>query len=103
MIRARHVLAIVQGTTSTRCIVFDEHARPMAKAQREFQQHYPAAGWVEHDAEDIWRDTLATAREALARSGLGARGGAAIGLTNPRETAVVWDRSTGGPVPRAIG
>jgi glycerol kinase len=102
MIRARHVLAIDQGTTSTRCIVFDEHARPMAKAQREFQQHYPASGWVEHDAEDIWRDTLATAREAIAQSGLGARGLAAIGIANQRETAVIWDRSSGIPIHRAI-
>jgi glycerol kinase len=102
MNRARHILAIDQGTTSTRSIVFSDEARNVAVAQREFQQHYPAAGWVEHDAEDIWRDTLATAREALARSGLGARGVAAIGITNQRETAVVWDRSTGVPIHRAI-
>jgi hypothetical protein len=102
MTRARHILAIDQGTTSTRSIVFSDEARNIAVAQREFQQHYPAAGWVEHDAEDIWRDTLATAREALARSGLGARGIAAIGITNQRETAVVWDRSTGVPIHRAI-
>ena len=102
MTRAQHILAIDQGTTSTRSIVFSDQAKNIAVAQREFQQHYPAAGWVEHDAEDIWRDTLATAREALARSGLGARGVAAIGITNQRETAVVWDRSTGVPIHRAI-
>jgi glycerol kinase len=102
MSRARHILAIDQGTTSTRSIVFSDEAKNVSVAQREFQQHYPAAGWVEHDAEDIWRDTLATAREALARSGLGARGVAAIGITNQRETAVVWDRSTGVPIHRAI-
>jgi len=98
----RHVLAIDQGTTSTRSIVFSDEAKTVALAQREFRQHYPAPGWVEHDAEEIWRDTLDTAREALARSGLGARGVAAIGITNQRETAVVWDRSTGVPIHRAI-
>ncbi|HEY3852102.1 MAG TPA: glycerol kinase GlpK [Steroidobacteraceae bacterium] len=102
MNRARHVLAIDQGTTSTRSIVFNDAAKKVAVSQREFQQHYPAAGWVEHDAEDIWRDTLATARDALARSGVGAAGIAAIGITNQRETAVVWDRSTGVPIHRAI-
>jgi glycerol kinase len=71
-------------------------------ARRELPQHYPAAGWVEHDVEDIWRDTLATAREAIERSGLGAGGIAAIGITNQRETAVVWERSTGKPIHRAI-
>jgi glycerol kinase len=100
--RARHVLAIDQGTTSTRSIVFDDTARKVSADQREFQQHYPAAGWVEHDAEDIWRDTLATAREAVAKSGVGARGIAAIGITNQRETAVIWDRSTGIPIHKAI-
>jgi len=100
--RARHVLAIDQGTTSTRSIVFNDEARKVSSDQREFEQHYPAAGWVEHDAEDIWRDTLATARNAVAQSGLGARDIAAIGITNQRETAVVWDRSTGIPIHRAI-
>jgi glycerol kinase len=102
MQRSRHVLAIDQGTTSTRSIVFDSDARKISAAQREFPQHYPAAGWVEHDAEDIWRDTLSTAREAIAQSGLGARDIAAIGITNQRETAVVWDRGSGAPIHRAI-
>src|SRR5580698_9258403 len=102
MHRSRHVLAIDQGTTSTRSIVFDDHARKMSASQREFAQHYPAAGWVEHDAEDIWRDTLATAREAIAQSGLRASDIAAIGITNQRETAVVWDRGSGTPIHRAI-
>jgi glycerol kinase len=102
MHRSRHVLAIDQGTTSTRSIVFNDQARKMSAAQREFPQHYPAAGWVEHDAEDIWRDTLATAREAIAQSGLGASDIAAIGITNQRETAVVWDRGSGTPIHRAI-
>jgi len=97
-----HVLAIDQGTTSTRAMVFDASARAVATARREFAQHYPASGWVEHDAEDIWRDTLATAREAIERSGVGAAGMAAIGITNQRETAVIWERASGKPVHRAI-
>jgi glycerol kinase len=102
MSRAHHVLAIDQGTTSTRCIVFDEHARSVGTAQREFQQHYPASGWVEHDAEDIWRDALATSRAAIEKSGVGADGIAALGITNQRETAVVWERDSGIPIHRAI-
>ncbi len=102
MSRPRHVLAIDQGTTSTRSIVFDDRARAVAIARRELRQHYPASGWVEHDAEDIWRDTLATAREAIGLSGLGARDIAAIAIANQRETAVVWERSTGKPIHRAI-
>ena len=97
-----HVLAIDQGTTSTRAMVFDAGARAVATARREFAQHYPASGWVEHDAEDIWRDTLATAREAIERSGVGAAGMAAIGITNQRETAVIWERASGKPIHRAI-
>ncbi len=99
---ATHVLAIDQGTTSTRSIVFDAEARAVASAQVEFAQHYPAPGWVEHDPEDIWRDTLATARQAIAESGVGAAGIAGIGITNQRETVVVWDRATGEAVHRAI-
>jgi glycerol kinase len=102
MIRPRHVLAIDQGTTSTRSIVFDELGQTVSIARRELPQHYPAAGWVEHDAEDIWRDALATAREAIEQSGLGAGAIAAIGITNQRETSVVWERSTGKPIHRAI-
>ncbi|HMD58474.1 MAG TPA: glycerol kinase GlpK, partial [Steroidobacteraceae bacterium] len=102
MNRARCVLAIDQGTTSTRCIVFDENARPLGLAQREFKQHYPASGWVEHDAEDIWRDALATARAAISQSGAGPTGIAAIGITNQRETTVVWERESGIPIHRAI-
>jgi glycerol kinase len=96
------LLAIDQGTTSTRSIVFDDAGRSVALARRELRQHYPAAGWVEHDPEDIWRDALATAREAIDASGLGARGIAAIGITNQRETVVLWERSTGKPVHPAI-
>jgi glycerol kinase len=98
--KADHVLAIDQGTTSTRAILFDSAALPVATAQRELKQHYPALGWVEHDAEDIWRDTLAVAREASAA--VEAHRITGIGITNQRETAVVWDRSTGEPIHRAI-
>lgn len=99
---AGHVLAIDQGTTSTRAIVFDRHGLPVGVARREFAQHYPADGWVEHDPEDIWRDTVAVLREAVAEAKLGASDIAAIGITNQRETTVVWDRRTGEPIHRAI-
>jgi len=102
MNRSRHILAIDQGTTSTRSMVFDEHGRSVALARREHAQHFPAAGWVEHDAEEIWQNALATAREALERAGLGPRGIAAIGITNQRETTVLWERATGRPIHRAI-
>ncbi|MGR6327659.1 glycerol kinase GlpK [Sphingomonas sp. XXL09] len=98
----QHILAIDQGTTSTRAIVFDVRAQPVATAQVEFAQHYPQPGWVEHDPDDIWRDTLAVARRAIADSGVGAAGIAGIGITNQRETVVLWDRATGAPVHRAI-
>lgn len=96
------ILAIDQGTTSTRAILFDRAAQVLAVEQREFPQHYPQAGWVEHDAEDIWRDTLAVANGAIAKSAVDISAVAAIGITNQRETIVVWDRSTGEPVHRAI-
>ena len=99
---SRFVLAIDQGTTSTRCIVYDEAAQPRAVARREFAQHYPQPGWVEHDPEDIWRDTVATLRQAVAEAGVAVTEIAAIGITNQRETVVVWDRSTGQPIHRAI-
>lgn len=102
MAAPQHILAIDQGTTSTRAIIFDAETRAVATAQREFTQHYPQPGWVEHDPEDIWRDTLATAREALAASGVGADGIAGIGITNQRETVVVWDRATGEAIHHAI-
>jgi len=98
----RHILAIDQGTTSTRSIVFDDRAQALASAQTEFAQHYPRAGWVEHDPEDIWRDTLATMKEAIGKAGLQPSDIAAIGITNQRETAVVWDRATGKAVHNAI-
>ena len=97
-----HVVAIDQGTTSSRAIVFDSAMRVMATAQQEFLQHFPASGWVEHDAEDIWASVTATVRGAIDRAGLTAADVAAIGITNQRETTLVWDRFTGEPVHRAI-
>jgi glycerol kinase len=97
---ADQVLAIDQGTTSTRAILFDFDGRPVASAQRDLTQHYPKRGWVEHDPEEIWQSVLATAREAM--SCVEASRIAAIGITNQRETAVVWDRSTGEPIHKAI-
>lgn len=99
---ARHILAIDQGTTSTRAIVFDERARPLATAQEELKQIYPAPGWVEHDPEEIWRATVAVCRDALIKAKLDASGIAGIGITNQRETVVVWDRASGKPIHNAI-
>jgi glycerol kinase len=99
---ATHVLAIDQGTTSTRAIVFDEAAKPIAFSQQELTQSYPQPGWVEHDPEEIWLTSIATAREAMAKAGIEARDVAALGITNQRETALVWDRSTGKPIHPAI-
>jgi glycerol kinase len=98
---ATYLLAIDQGTTSTRSIVFDETLNPVAVAQQEFTQIYPAPGWVEHDPEEIWA-TVATAREAMAKAAIAGSDVAAIGLTNQRETAIVWDRETGKPIHNAI-
>jgi glycerol kinase len=97
-----HVLALDQGTTSSRAIVFDESGSQVAVAQREFQQIFPRSGWVEHDPREIWESQLAVAREALARAGLSARDLAALGITNQRETTLVWDRATGTPIANAI-
>ena len=95
-------MAIDQGTTSSRAILFDREARPVSVAQRELIQHYPQRGWVEHDAEEIWRETLCVAREALDSSGIGTARVAGIGITNQRETVVLWDRATGEPIHRAL-
>ncbi len=99
---ANYVLAIDQGTTSSRAILFDESHVPVATAQQEFTQHFPQSGWVEHAPEDIWETTLSTCREAIANAGAGPGSIAAIGITNQRETTVVWDRETGKPLYRAI-
>lgn len=97
-----HILAIDQGTTSTRAIVFDGRGRALAEARRELGQLYPADGWVEHDPAEIWHATLAVCEEATLRAGLDAEKIAAIGITNQRETAVVWDRATGVPIHNAV-
>jgi len=99
---SNHLIAIDQGTTSTRAIVFDAALKPLATAQRELAQIYPSPGWVEHDAEEIWSATVATVREAMAKVGLVAKDIAGIGITNQRETTVVWERASGKPIHNAI-
>ena len=99
---ARYVLAFDQGTPSSRAILFDEAGSIRAVAQKEFEQHFPKPGWVEHDPEEIWSSQVGVATEALTRAGLRPRDVAAIGITNQRETAIVWDRRTGEPVFNAI-
>src|SRR5574341_1967597 len=96
------ILALDQGTTSSRAIVFSHDGSIRAVAQKEFRQIFPQAGWVEHDAQEIWQTQIETAREALAEAGLTTRDVAAIGITNQRETTVVWDRATGAPIHNAI-
>ncbi len=96
------ILALDQGTSSSRSIVFDQAGRIQAMAQREFRQIYPQPGWVEHDPEELWQSQLATAQEAIAKAGLTARDIKAIGITNQRETTVVWNRRTGLPIHNAI-
>jgi glycerol kinase len=102
MSTARAILALDQGTTSSRAMLFDRQGQPTAAAQHELPQHFPQSGWVEHDPEDIWRDTLRTAKQALAEGGLTAQDVAAIGITNQRETTVLWDRATGEAIHKAI-
>jgi glycerol kinase len=97
-----YILALDQGTTSSRAIVFDHAGNVCATAQREFQQIFPQPGWVEHDANEIWETQLAVAREVLAKASLAAPDIAAIGITNQRETTVLWDRKTGEPIHNAI-
>ncbi|HHL21673.1 MAG TPA: glycerol kinase [Aliiroseovarius sp.] len=97
----KHILAIDQGTTSSRAIAFDAQLVPVRTAQAEFTQHFPASGWVEHDPEDIWTSVLGTAREVVEAMG-GAGAFAGIGITNQRETTLLWDRATGKPVHNAI-
>ena len=97
-----HILAIDQGTTSSRAIIFDAALKVRAVAQEEFPQHYPASGWVEHDPSDLWSTVAGTARAAIEKAGIGADSIAAIGITNQRETTLIWDRTTGEPIHRAI-
>lgn len=99
---ADYILALDQGTTSSRAIVFDKKGNIKAIAQKEFEQIYPQPGWVEHDPMEIWSSQLAVAAEAIVKAGIGARDVHAIGITNQRETTVVWDKETGLPVYNAI-
>ena len=98
----RFVVAIDQGTTGSTVLVLDRRGRVAGRAYREFTQHFPKPGWVEHDPEEIWRVTLAVLRAACRRAGARGRDVAAIGITNQRETTVLWDRRTGTPVHNAI-
>ena len=99
---AEYVIAIDQGTTSSRAILFNEQLKVASVAQEEFEQHFPRSGWVEHDPEDIWQSCIRTCKVALEQAGADGSDITAIGITNQRETTVVWDRKTGTPIHRAI-
>ena len=99
---AKYVMALDQGTTSSRTILFDKNGKIVSVAQREFPQYYPQPGWVEHDPMEIWSSTYATATEAMAQVGASASDIAAIGITNQRETTIIWDKETGRPIYNAI-
>ena len=99
---ARYVMALDAGTTSNRCILFNQKGEMCSVAQKEFPQYFPVAGWVEHDASEIWQTQLQVAREAMAKVGATADDIAAIGITNQRETTILWDRKTGQPIAHAI-
>ncbi|MDE7349374.1 MAG: DUF1667 domain-containing protein, partial [Clostridia bacterium] len=98
----KYVVSLDQGTTSSRAIVFDDKGKIVGVAQKEFKQIYPYAGWVEHDPEDIWSSQLEVFKQAISKSGVSLSDVAAIGITNQRETAIVWDKTTGKPVYNAI-
>ena len=98
----KHILAIDQGTTSSRAIVSDASMQIVTTAQREFEQHFPKSGWVEHDPADLLDTTFSTCREVLEKISGGAKSIAAIGITNQRETTLIWDKQTGKPVHNAI-
>ena len=99
---ARFIMALDQGTTSSRCILFDRDAKIASLAQKEFQQYYPKPGWVEHNPREIWSSQLSVATEAMAAVGASASDIATIGITNQRGTTILWDRTTGMPVYNAI-
>ena len=94
----KYVMALDAGTTSNRCILFNEKGEMCSVAQREFKQYFPKPGWVEHDADEIWASMLGVAVEAMSRIGATAADIAAIGITNQRETSIVWDKRTGDPI-----
>jgi len=98
----RYILALDQGTTNSRAILFDHSGSIKSLAQKEFKQHFPKPGWVEHDPKEIWKTQIAVAREVLSKSFIEPQAVTAIGITNQRETTVVWDRETGEPVYNAI-
>src|SRR5688572_29050343 len=102
MSAARYVLALDQGTTSCRSLLFDVQGRVAALAQREFTQYFPRPGWVEHDANEIWESQRATIADALRSAQLTPRDIVAVGITNQRETTLLWDRKTGEPIAPAI-
>ena len=99
---AKYIMALDAGTTSNRCILFNEQGEMCSVAQKEFTQYFPQPGWVEHDANEIWSTQIEVAQRAMANIGATAADIAAIGITNQRETTIVWDRKTGEPVCRAI-
>lgn len=99
---APHILAIDQGTTSSRAIIFNDQLEIVAASQQEFEQFFPKSGWVEHDPEEIWSSTLTTCKKALEKANLAASDIAAIGITNQRETTIIWDKETGKPIYKAI-
>ena len=99
---AKYIMALDAGTTSNRCILFDEKGQIQSVAQKEFTQYFPEPGQVEHDANEIWLTQYSVAAEALSKIGAAAEDIAAIGITNQRETTIIWDRNTGEPVSRAI-
>ena len=96
------ILAIDQGTTSSRAIVFDAKLRPKASAQKEFKQYFPNSGWVEHDPEEIWKSVLTTCRAAIVRAKIAPKNIRCLGITNQRETTVVWERKSGKAIHKAI-
>ena len=98
----KYIMAMDQGTTSSRCILFDKAGNICSVAQKEFAQYYPHPGWVEHDPHEIWSSQMAVAIEAMGRIGADAGDIAAIGITNQRETTIVWDKRTGNPIYPAI-
>ena len=102
MEKKQYIMALDQGTTSSRCILFDKKGNIISMAQKEFEQIYPKAGWVEHNPMEIWSSQLAVATEAMAKVGADASDIAALGITNQRETTIVWDKNTGLPVYNAI-
>ena len=99
---AKYIMALDAGTTSNRCILFNEQGDMCSVAQKEFTQYFPQPGWVEHDADEIWSTQLEVAQQAMANINATAADIAAIGITNQRETVVVWDKKTGSPIHNAI-